>query len=195
MVRRRLSAALAALAMVVAPATAAHAQKVKYGKTELDRAKGKCVGSVLGGALLGALVGRAVGGKDSTLVGAAVGATAGAGVCAVLISNAKHKDKMLAAQLAAAQNPGQLYEATWTNDEGQPVTFSSQASTASLDGTRLMPIKYELNGTKYESPVLPAGPQDCRSASGTFGDGSNMPAQTVCRTPDGDYQPYGLKTA
>ena len=65
----RIATALALLALAFAPCSAmAKPGKVKYAKTEVEKARGKCVGSVIGGALVGALVGRVVGGKKNTAV-------------------------------------------------------------------------------------------------------------------------------
>ena len=95
---KHLTGWLAALAIVAAStmpmASAAKEQKVRYGKSEVDRAIGKCVGSVLGGALLGALIGGLVGGKKGTGAGAAVGATAGAAVCAAKGPHHRRPDRI-----------------------------------------------------------------------------------------------------
>ena len=194
MLINRLLTWLTAIAMLVVPVGAAEA-KTKYAKSEMDKAVGKCVGSVIGGALLGALVGRVVGGKNATVGGAGVGVAAGGIICAVLIANARHRDDIIEAQMAAAATPGRPVTASWTDDEGKPVTYTARATVASYDGARLVPIKYDYEGGKIESPVLPAGPADCRTVSGRASNGGNSPAQVVCRTPDGSYKLYGLPEA
>lgn len=176
----------------------AHAQKIKYAKTEVEKARGKCVGSVLGGALLGAVVGRAIG-KGGTATGAAIGAAAGAGICAIILSNAKRADRIIAAQIASAANPDSPYRTTFAADDGTSVmTFEGRAGARqSIDAARLQPVRYmTLDGAKAESPVLVGTNQDCRQVTSTLA-GTNgaaaLPMQTVCRTPEGDYRPYGVQ--
>lgn len=179
----------------------AHAEKIKYAKTEVEKARGKCVGSILGGALLGALVGRATG-KGNVGAGAAVGAAAGVGICAVILANAKRADKIIAAQIASAQFQDQPYTTTFAADDGTSMTtFEGRAGAAeNIDAARLQPVRYmSISGAQMESPVLAAGQQDCRAISGSLS-GTNdvkatLPTQYVCRTPEGDYKPYGLQMA
>jgi F0F1-type ATP synthase assembly protein I len=117
-------------AAIISPVTAADTQAVAFapntwsqgvgtsisGKTNVERAMGKCVGSVLGGALLGALVGAAAGNTKSGLI---IGTAVGAGVCAVLMKAASNKDKMALrnVQLQAA-NSGMISNASWTSEQG-----------------------------------------------------------------------------
>lgn len=177
----------------------AHAEKINYAKTEVEKARGKCVGSVLGGALLGALVGRATG-KGNTAAGAAIGLAAGVGVCAVILANAKRADRIIAAQIASAKFQDQPYTTTFAADDGTSMTtFEGRAGVSeNIDAARLQPVRYmSLEGARMESPVLAAGQQDCRAISGSLS-GTNevkaaLPTQYVCRTPDGDYKPYGLQ--
>lgn len=151
MLFRRIVTYLSAVALMIVPVTAAHA-KPKYAKSEMDKAVGACVGSVLGGALLGALFGRAVGGKNATAGGAIAGAGVGGAICAVLIANARHRDDIIRAQMAAVREPGRPVSAVWTDEAGQPVTYTTRASTATYDGSQLMPVKYQVAGTKILSP-------------------------------------------
>ena len=179
----------------------AHAEKIKYAKTEVEKARGKCVGSVLGGALLGALVGRATG-KGNTGAGAAIGAAAGVGICAVILANAKRADKIIAAQIASAQFQDRPYTTTFAADDGTSMTtFEGRAGASeNIDAARLQPVRYmSIDGAKLESPILAAGQQDCRAISGSLS-GTNdvkaaLPTQYVCRTPEGDYKPYGVQMA
>lgn len=177
----------------------AQAEKIKYAKTEVEKARGKCVGSVLGGALLGALVGRATG-KSGLAAGAAIGAAAGVGVCAIILANAKRADKIIAAQIASANYQNATYRTTFAADDGtSETTFEGRAGPSeSIDAVRLQPVRYmSLDGAKMESPVLAGAGQDCRPISGTLGGANDvraaLPTQYVCRTPDGDYKPYGLQ--
>jgi len=178
----------------------AWAEKIKYEKTEVEKARGKCVKTVLGGALLGALIGRATG-KGGTLAGAGIGAAVGAGACAVIMANAKRADRIIAAQMASAQYQNVAYTTTFAADDGSMTTFEGRGgATESIDGARLRPVRYmSLDGVQMASPVLPAGKQDCRPVSSSIGgaDGSraSLPSQTFCRTPEGDYKPYGVNMA
>lgn len=188
-----LWAALGLLAMPVGPLGMAQA-KQRYAKTEVERAAGKCVGSILGGALLGAVLGRVIGGRQATGTGIALGTSAGAAVCAILMANARHKDEMIAAQLNAVRDPSRPYSASWTDDEGKPVTFTSRSEpvASAYDGAQLLPVKYKgADGIEQISPTLPAGTTDCRMATGTFDSGATVRPQMTCRTADGNWHPYG----
>jgi len=176
----------------------AWAEKIKYEKTEVEKARGKCVASVVGGALLGALVGRAVSEKGA-LVGAGIGAGAGAAACAVIMANAKHADRIIAAQIASAQYQAAPYTTTFVADDGTSTTrFEGKAGASeSIDAARLRPVRYMTpDGGKAESPLLASGGQDCRAVSSSLGTADDarvaLPTQYVCRTPEGDYRPYGV---
>lgn len=86
------------------------------GKTNVERAIGKCIGSVLGGALLGGLVGAVAGNAKK---GALIGTAVGAGVCAVMVKIASKRDKaaLRAAQLNAV-NEGKIQRTSWESSEG-----------------------------------------------------------------------------
>lgn len=176
----------------------AHAAKVKYEKTEVEKARGKCVAAVLGGALLGALAGRAIS-KKGTLAGAGLGAVAGGAACAVIMANAKKADQIIAAQIASARYQDAAYTTTFAADDGSTTTFEGRAAASqTIDAAYLRPVKYmTLDGVNTASPELAAGGQDCREVSSSLtGAGSgraDLPKQYVCRTPNGDYQPYGVK--
>ncbi len=105
----RIASVLAVTSVTVLPFQAIAADnvyqgtnQVHYGKTEVEKASHKCVMTVGGGALLGAGLGALIGGGKGAAIGAVGGGAAGATVCAVLLSNAKHKDQIIQAQLAAA---------------------------------------------------------------------------------------------
>lgn len=191
---------LAVFSLVVATAGAAKEPKIKYAKSELDRAVGKCVGSILGGALLGALVGRVVGGKKGTGAGAVVGAGAGAAICVVLVNNAKRKDRIIAAQIEAATHTKRPYTTDFGNDNGDMMHFVGTAGNdRTIDSAKLLPVKYKTQtGEEIASPVLDTGGQECRTVESTLsgaGSATSLPDQIVCRTPQGDWRPYGMKTA
>jgi len=202
--KKQAAAWLAGWAMIVASivpsTTMAKDQKVKYAKTEVDRAVGKCVGSVLGGALLGALVGGLVGGKKGVGAGVAVGAAAGVGVCAVLINNAKRKDRIIAAQIESATHVDRTYVTEFGDDNGQVMHFTGNAGNDRLiDSAALLPVKYKTGaGEDMASPMLDTGGQECRTVSSTLsgnGSASALPDQLVCRTSEGDWRPYARKSA
>lgn len=112
-------------AVAQAEVQTAYGSSIK-GKTQVERAIGKCTGSIVGGAILGALVGAAA--KD-TGTGALIGAAAGAGLCAYLLVVASKQDKQALrdAQLQAI-NSGQTYQTTWTTTDGKPAAASVQVS-------------------------------------------------------------------
>lgn len=194
----RLIAWMAAMALVAAPAAAG--DKVRYEKTEVEKARGKCVGSVLGGALLGALVGRAVD-RNGAAAGALIGAGAGAAACAVIMNNAKHKDRIVAAQIRSALHVDAPYVTAFPSDDpAATTTFQGLGGAAqTLDAARLRPVRYQNeDGAAIASPVLQGTQQDCRAVSSsltTAGNTAALPTQYVCRTPEGNYEPYGLAKA
>ena len=194
----RLAAALAAVAIVALPFDAAAGSndyRGVYGKSEVDKASSKCVATLAGGALLGAGLGAMFGGRKGAGIGALAGGAAGATICAVLISNAKHKDKIMQAQAAAASRADGTYSTSWNDDKGNPVAFTAQASaTRQVDGSRLVPVRYQTaDGSQVASTSLETGGRDCRDVSGSFANAKgNAPAQLYCRTPAGDYEPYEM---
>jgi hypothetical protein len=198
----RIIAALALLCLTIAPWGAeAKPGKIKYAKTEVERARGKCVATIIGGALLGAVVGRVVGGKKNTAEGAVVGAAAGTVVCAILLSNAKRKDRIIAAQIASANYQSTPYRTYFADDNGQQVTFVGRGGASEIiAANRLQPVKYEtFDGLSAASPVPLAAGQECRAINSAVedfnGNRAGLPNQYVCRTADGNWQPYGLKKA
>ena len=198
----RIMAALALLMLTIAPWGAmAKPAKVKYAKTEVEKARGKCVGSIIGGALLGAVVGRVIGGKKNTAEGAVAGLAAGSIVCAILMSNAKRKDRIIAAQMAAATYQSTPYRTYFADDNGRQTTFVGRSGASEhFPASRLQPVKYEdMYGLSVASPVPLAGGQECRAVNSALedysGNSAQLPQQYVCRTAEGNWQPYGLKKA
>ena len=87
------------------------------GKTNVEKAMGKCAGSLILGALLGAAVGAAAG---DTGTGALIGAGAGAVACAIFLKLGSNADKKLIrdAQLVAL-NTNAADNREWRTDSGE----------------------------------------------------------------------------
>ena len=195
MLFRRLMLGASAAALVLTPIGSqdAYSQppRVKYAKTEVEKATGKCVAAVLGGALLGGLLG----GKK----GAVIGAGAGSLMCVILQVNARNKDKIIAGQIAAAAaaENGQ-YSEVMQDEQNRPLVFVAQAGPSQLvDGSKLMSVQYSTPGSgSVSSPSLDTGGHECRQVNSAMSYGENqtslLPAQIVCRTSDGDWQPYAV---
>lgn len=96
------------------------------GKTEVEKAMGRCAAAVIGGALLGAIAGNQ---SNQAGRGAAVGAAVGAGVCAMMMSVASSRDKenLRLLQLQAV-NTGQPQAQEWRTSDGQAVSAVVNAS-------------------------------------------------------------------
>lgn len=174
------------------------AQKIKYERTEVEKARGKCVAAVLFGGIAGALIGRATG-KKNVAEGAVIGLAAGAGACAMIMATAKQKDRIIAAQISAARERNGFYTTTFAADDGQSVMMQAQAGAEqTLSATNLRPVKYSIDGTAAASPVLEGDGQLCRPVAASLQSAaatSNLPSQMICRTPQGDYAPYAVVMA
>ena len=122
---KRCAAASAALALAMSSVAGAQSYGALQtssgtgikGKTHVESAIGKCIGSVLGGALLGGLIGKAAGDAGK---GALIGAGAGTIVCAILLKVASNKDKqeIRNAQLAAL-NSNEVIKTSWTTQDNE----------------------------------------------------------------------------
>lgn len=199
---RDVAAALAIVCMAAAPSTAyAKQAKIKYAKTEVEKARGKCVAAIIGGALLGGIVGRVAGGKNNTAEGAVLGAAAGSLTCAIIMSNAKRKDRIIAAQIASATYQARPFMAEFGDDNGMPMTFQGMSGQSEhLTAQQLRPVRYAgLDGQPVASPVPEAAGHECRAVNSTLTDASGnvgaLPQQYVCRSADGNWHPYGLARA
>ena len=106
----------------------------------------------------------AIGGKRGTAAGAVIGVGAGATICSILLANARHRDRIIAAQMAAAADPSGQHTATWTDDNGRPVAFIPKAGEIrTIDAARLTPVRYPgPDGTKLVSPPVDTGGRECR---------------------------------
>ncbi|MEE4210483.1 MAG: hypothetical protein V2I43_14620 [Parvularcula sp.] len=173
----------------------ARTRKVKYAKSEVDKAVGKCVGTVLGGALLGALIA----GKRDRAKGALAGAAVGGGICALIVDDAKRKDRLFEAQLRAAEAESGQHSASFTDETGANATVVASAGEAQMmPASMLVPVKYKYaDSTTYLSPVLPGPEALCRTTSASLevagGGKADAPEQLICRTETGDWAAYGLK--
>lgn len=188
--KKVISAVVISSMMVASIPAGWAASKPKYAKTEADKAIGKCVAAVIGGALLGGLAA----GKKNRGTGVLVGAAAGGAVCAVLMANAKRKDRILAAQRETAMR-NENYATSFQDDDGNPMQYRGMvSSTAEIDGGQLVPVKYTpLGGGSAVSPQLGTGGHECRfvdSAIGSAQGAAGIPSQAFCRTDSGDWEPY-----
>lgn len=179
---------------VIEVAAEARAPKVKYAKSEVDKAVGKCVGTVLGGALLGALIA----GKKDRAKGALAGAAVGGGICALIVDDAKKKDRLFEAQLRAASAENSLHSSTFTDDAGVQTTVMASAGEAQImPASLLVPVKYTFaDSTTSVSPAIVGPDALCRTTAASIQSASvataKAPDQLVCRTEVGDWAPYSL---
>lgn len=185
------SAVAVALALFGSQIALAEKARVRYSKTEVEKASGKCIAAVLGGALLGGLIG----GKKGALIGAGAGSV----VCVILQVNAKNKDKIIAGQIAAAANAENgYYSEVMTDDQGRPVGFAAQAGPSeTVEGSRLISVRYaDASAGSVISAPLDTGGQECRQVNSGMSYGENqttlLPAQITCRNSEGDWEPYAL---
>lgn len=186
------------LALAASPliegAAAARAPKVKYAKSEVDKAVGKCVGTVLGGAFLGALIA----GKKDRATGALAGAAVGGGICALIVDDAKKKDRVFEAQLRAASAQNGQHTSTFTDDAGVKTTVVASAGEAQMmPASLLVPVKYTFaDSTTSLSPAIAEPEALCRMSAASIQAASQemtkAPDQLVCRTEAGDWAPYSL---
>ncbi|GLK76055.1 hypothetical protein GCM10008171_13090 [Methylopila jiangsuensis] len=141
------------------------------GGSTLDGAIGRCVAAVVGGAIVGGLIGAAAGGGNRVGYGVAGGAAVGGLACAVLTA-LDNQDK-------AAIRQAQI-EAASTNE---PRTLSY----AGADG-RPRAIMVRPSGAETVVQNRVCRPTDGVAAVGGVGE-TQIPAQLVCRTPEGDWLP------
>lgn len=180
---------------VIETAAEARTPKVKYAKSEVDKAVGKCVGTVLGGAILGALIA----GKKDRATGALAGAAVGGGICALIVDDAKKKDRLFEAQLRAASAESGQHTSTFTDDAGVKTTVVASAGEAQMmPASLLVPVKYTFaDSTTRLSPVIAEPEALCRMTAASIqsasADAAKAPDQLTCRTEAGDWAPYSLK--
>lgn len=172
-------------------------------RTEVDKAFGKCVGTVAGGAILGALISSALGGDAGD--GALVGAGVGAGACAVLLVVASEKDREnIRRQQAMAAESLESQVMEYTNEKGRKVRLETQVTEAELP-EEFTTMAYERAAaleaqnqtqpsTVTASNMVAPEQRICRRTATTvtlMGSGeSTQLGQLVCRTADGDWVPF-----
>jgi len=170
----------------------ASANKPKYAKTEIEKANATCAIMLLLG--LGVSL---AGGKKAARVAIPLTVVA----CVVIQASARHKERVLAAQRTTLNQPGNALRETFQDAKGQNITFSgSGGDDQIIDGALLQPVRYRtIEGQQIAAPVMDTGGKTCRSVSSTlsFDDGRNadLPPQIFCRTPQGDWEPYSVRTA
>ena len=142
------------------------------GRTALDDAVGRCAASTIGLAIVGGIIGAAAGGGGRNVaLGAGAGAAVGGLACAVMTAlDAQDKERIRQAQIQAAST-------------GETRYLSYQGS----DGrARRVVVKPQAVETASAGRL-------CRRAdtSAAIGDAgaADLPAQLVCRTPNGDWLP------
>lgn len=192
---RAATSALAGFALAFGPvatqAALAKEAKVKYAKTEIEKANTACVILLLLG-----VGGSIAGGKKTAKVVLPVTIAA----CVIIQAVARHKEKVLAAQRATLNAPKGTYQDTLQDQNGQSITFSGTGgANQTIDGAQLQPVKYKsIDGEQLASPVMDTGGKSCRTVSSSlsYSDGRNagLPPQVFCRTAEGNWEPYAVKT-
>lgn len=165
--------------------------KIKYAKSEIDKANTTCAIMLLLG--VGA---SAIGGKKTARYAMPVTVLA----CIVIQASARHKEKILAAQRETLSAPRKSWKESIQDSNGDDITFSGSGSIDQVvDGARLQPVKYKtIDGQQAASPVMDTGGKTCRTVTSSlsYRDGRNafLPAQVFCRTVEGDWEPYAVQT-
>ena len=171
--------------------------------TEVDRAIGKCVGTIAGGTVLGALIAGAFGGDAGD--GALIGAGVGAGACAVLVAVASEKDREnIRRQQAMAAQDLELQVMEYTNEKGQKVRLETEVDEADVSKEYTAKVyeraaeielqKQQITAAVPASPAIAEEQRICRRTSTTVtlvdSGKSTKLGQLVCRTADGDWVPF-----
>ncbi|MCX7310049.1 MAG: hypothetical protein NTZ72_19745 [Afipia sp.] len=180
---------------------------------QIDSVASKCVMSIAGGAVLGAIIGAAAGGGGRSLgTGAAVGAAAGGVLCAVMAAlDENDRARIKAAQLEAART-GKSQVLQYSGSDGLNRNVSIRVVD---DGNNSLPEPVSrapswgspkpTSTAKPKPPTansVPASEAQVAAASGqricrTLNTSvdiqskgqADVPPQTVCRTPEGDWAP------
>ena len=182
----------------------------------IDNVTSQCVASVLGGALVGGLIGAAAGhGRGGAIgTGAAIGLAAGGAMCAVMVQlDEQDRARIRAAQLAAART-GQLASLNYRGSDGlnrsitvrpgqevylpTPVTMepvpNPTTPPARAPSTTPAPDMAMGSASRSAAEIAAAsGKRICRQVETNVSVQSKgdtaAPAQTICRTPSGDWEP------
>lgn len=171
--RARALAATVTVALALAGCQTTGGQSGGGSGSALDSAVGRCVAAVAGGAIVGALIGAAAGGGNRVGYGALGGAAVGGLACAVLTAlDNEDKARIRQAQIEAV-SLNQSRSLSYAGSDGRGRAIVVRPSAASVE------------------PGV--GGQVCRMTEGEIavaGAGETpLPAQRVCRTPDGDWLP------
>ncbi len=180
------------LGPISSPLVSAKEAKPRYAKTEIEKANTACAIMLLLG--VGASV---AGGKKTARIALPLTVVA----CIVIQASARHKERILAAQRATLEGGNREFRETFQDANGQNISFSARGSSEqTVDGARLQPVKYRtVDGQQMAAPVMDTGGKTCRSVGGSlsYSDGrsADLPAQVFCRTAEGDWEPYSVRTA
>lgn len=180
----------------------------------IDNVNSRCVASVLGGALVGGLIGAAAGrGRGGAIgTGAAIGLAAGGAMCAVMVQlDEQDRARIRTAQLAAART-GQPASFSYRGGDGLNRSISVRPSQEVYLPAPMGPVPNPTAPPAYTTSVTPApnvpagvaprsaaeiaaasGGRICRQVETNVSVQSKgdtaAPAQTICRTPAGDWEP------
>jgi len=193
---KRTMTCLLAVALALGPVNAltAHAKdkKLKYAKTEIEKANTACAVMLLLG--IGASV---AGGKKAARIAIPLTVVA----CIVIQASARHKERILATKRAALESGNREFRETFQDTDGQNITLRAKGGSEQIvDGARLQPVKYlGAEGQQMAAPAMDTGGKTCRSVGGTLsyddGRSADLPPQVFCRTAEGDWEPYAIQTA
>lgn len=142
------------------------------GRTAMDQAIARCLGTTV----VTTLIGTVVGGGD----GAAIGAGVGGGLCAVMLVLASEEDRKRARELeleaVIKAEPGETVSSSLTTQNGQQVTLTTIVDNAAPPPSSIQQAE-----------------RTCRYAQTTFATGGSsqqLDRQIYCRTTDGNWEPY-----
>lgn len=167
------------------------------GSWQIDSVAQKCVASVLGGAVLGGVIGAVSGGGGRNVgTGVLIGAASGGALCAVMAAlDAQDRDRIRTAQLAAAQT-GRPQELAYRGNDGldRRVTVRPTEMSAKRSSPVDRPSSERSAVPSSQAEISAAsGARVCRRLDTTVSVQSKgeaaVPAQLVCRTPGGDWEP------
>ena len=165
------------------------------GTWEIDSVVSRCIASVAGGAFLGGLVGAVAGrGNGRTMgAGAFIGAAAGGVLCAVISSlDAQDRERIRQAQLESARS-GQPRVLSYHGGDGLERTVSIQPRDLTPP-TAPAEVRAPTNSSPSSAEIGAAsGERVCRRLDTNVTVQSKgqveIPAQLLCRTPGGDWEP------
>lgn len=155
------------------------------GRSELDRAQGRCVAAVAVGTILGAVVGNNVGSGNAGR-GALIGAGVGGVACAIIAEAARERDRVLEYQRMAAMN-GEGARNEWVAESGRRMVMT----VAVEDSDDLVAVAADQQATNADAATAVA-PRRCRySTSSISVEGMGETAigrQRWCQTDAGEWE-------